>query len=1056
VNINKKIVILFLIMLICLSLFIVNSIVNAGLGIKSQSSPLGLERAPGQLKKISEKSNPEFIGPVMIHPDELDIDFNNIEDTLEQKIDRLIQEGKVSEEVRVIVDLYNPYTQEQLNTFSNFGGEILHTFEYVSYGFSGYIPAESLIGFSNSLGGELVFIGEAKKMKPDLDLSTRLIRARPIVWGTYGYTGNSDTRVAVIDTGVDDSHRDLIGRIVAWTDVAQGQSNPYDLCGHGTHCAGIVAGTGTMIKDDVTPLLQWDIWSHADDLAIDEDRNVYVLYGIVLEKFDKEGNLLTDWSPKANAVDVSPNGFVYTGGYYSYGADAYSAGNVSKYSRNGNFLGSWLTTYPVTDLKVDNGGNVYVLGRFNDSFEKYSSSGNLLFSKGGSGSSNGKFNMPYSLAFDNEGNIWVSDQYNNRLQQFDTDGNFLYKWNFANDQYPRHMTIDSVGYFYIIMRKSNENQRIYQYDSSRNYVMDFDHWDEYKYGCEYMGGPTHIEVDNGENFFVTEDVRYKCDPDPTLYRITQIMKFRSVNPLSTTFDSNLPDTDDYGKLDTVEIPSTGYLYLDVDFGGSGSIRIKCKNPAKSYIDPEITGANHPMLANYTVSTAGNHYPGVYDFYGTSLNRPFSAIENYPYSRVGDGYYTFRGVAPGVELVGVKIGGTYCGGSEDEMIEGLDWVVANRDTYNIKIATMSFGMYEGGQNSTLRNKANNVVNNGIILTISAGNEFPSYKIGDPGLASKVITVGATNDMNQMTSYSSNGPANFPRKPDVVAPGGTSPYLSGANSGTEITAIDSNDGDGRYGGLTDRSEHDYTNKLGTSMACPHVAGLAALIIDAQESNGQPYGYTQQEALAIKGIILMTATETNAEGESDNNPPLNRGGKDRVEGYGRINADAAIEAIINEHSIGTTDTSSLGSGATDKKAWASQLTDLRNNREYTFDLSLPSGEDFDLYIYSITPDSDGNPVIIDESVSDGTGTDETIIFVPTIDNSDYYLVVKWVSGSGSFSVSSSSTPVSTTTTTSTITTTTSTTTTTTTTVPTTTTSPGGGGGGGGSAFPLFEPAI
>ncbi len=84
---------------------------------------------------------------------------------------------------------------------------------------------------------------------------------------------------------------------------------------------------------------------------------------------------------------------------------------------------------------------------------------------------------------------------------------------------------------------------------------------------------------------------------------------------------------------------------------------------------------------------------------------------------------------------------------------------------------------------------------------------------------------------------------------------------------------------------------------------------------------------------------------------------------------------------------------------------MTSLKDNEEYTFDLDVTSGVDFDLYLYNSTPDGDGNPIIMDSSVNAGIGTDESITFIPPIDNSNYYLVVKWVSGSGSFSVSSSS---------------------------------------------------
>ncbi len=73
--------------------------------------------------------------------------------------------------------------------------------------------------------------------------------------GDFGLTGDGDGNpdsyskddyvVAVIDTGIDDSHVDLDeGKVLGWKDYVNGQTNPYDDQGHGTHVAGIAAGEG--------------------------------------------------------------------------------------------------------------------------------------------------------------------------------------------------------------------------------------------------------------------------------------------------------------------------------------------------------------------------------------------------------------------------------------------------------------------------------------------------------------------------------------------------------------------------------------------------------------------------------------------------------------------------------------------------------------------------------------------------------------------------------------------------------------------------------------------
>jgi serine protease AprX len=64
----------------------------------------------------------------------------------------------------------------------------------------------------------------------------------PRVWD-MGYTGKG-VKVAVVDTGIDGGHPDLKGRVVEWKDLVNGKTTPYDDYGHGTHCAGIIGGSG--------------------------------------------------------------------------------------------------------------------------------------------------------------------------------------------------------------------------------------------------------------------------------------------------------------------------------------------------------------------------------------------------------------------------------------------------------------------------------------------------------------------------------------------------------------------------------------------------------------------------------------------------------------------------------------------------------------------------------------------------------------------------------------------------------------------------------------------
>ena len=74
----------------------------------------------------------------------------------------------------------------------------------------------------------------------------------PQVWAS-GIDG-SGINVSVVDTGINASHPDLEGKVIAWKDFVNNETEPYDDHGHGTHCAGTVAGTGASgTKTGVAP-----------------------------------------------------------------------------------------------------------------------------------------------------------------------------------------------------------------------------------------------------------------------------------------------------------------------------------------------------------------------------------------------------------------------------------------------------------------------------------------------------------------------------------------------------------------------------------------------------------------------------------------------------------------------------------------------------------------------------------------------------------------------------------------------------------------------------------
>jgi hypothetical protein len=117
--------------------------------------------------------------------------------------------------------------------------------------------------------------------------------------------------------------------------------------------------------------------------------------------------------------------------------------------------------------------------------------------------------------------------------------------------------------------------------------------------------------------------------------------------------------------------------------------------------------------------------------------------------------------------------------------------------------------------------------------------------------------------------------------------------------------------------------------------------------------------------------------------------------------LNVDAAIEGKTVVHPIGTAENVTLGGSDTAHRAWARKIT-MTTGQEFTLSLNVPGTGDFDLYLYSLTPGLYGRPVILASSTTAGNGMSETINYTP-LANENAVLVVKEISGSGQFTLTS-----------------------------------------------------
>jgi len=186
---------------------------------------------------------------------------------------------------------------------------------------------------------------------------------------------------------------------------------------------------------------------------------------------------------------------------------------------------------------------------------------------------------------------------------------------------------------------------------------------------------------------------------------------------------------------------------------------------------------------------GSRALAVYDAFGSN-GQDCNGHGTHVAGTVGGSTY---GVAKGVRLVAVRVLSCSGSGSTSGVIAGVNFVTSNHTAGAPAVANMSLG---GGVSTALDTAVRNSIADGVTYAVAAGNSNTNATSSSPARVAEAITVGSSTSGDARSSFS-----NFGAVVDIFAPGsGITSAWSTSNTATNTIS-------------------------GTSMATPHVAGMAA---------------------------------------------------------------------------------------------------------------------------------------------------------------------------------------------------------------------------------------
>ncbi|WP_297337457.1 S8 family peptidase [Algoriphagus sp.] len=188
--------------------------------------------------------------------------------------------------------------------------------------------------------------------------------------------------------------------------------------------------------------------------------------------------------------------------------------------------------------------------------------------------------------------------------------------------------------------------------------------------------------------------------------------------------------------------------------------------------------------------------------------------------------TVFGVAKNVNLVAVRVLDCNGSGTFSGVIAGMDWVAANAN--GPSVANMSLG---GGASTSVNDAVTKMYNAGVPVMVAAGNSNANACNYSPSSAANAYTVGSSTNTDARSSFSNYGSC-----VDIFAPGSgiTAAWYTSTTSTNTIS--------------------------GTSMASPHVAGVAALFLETNPNASAQEVYDFISTTSTKGVVTNANSANN----------------------------------------------------------------------------------------------------------------------------------------------------------------------------------------------------